>query len=381
VGRTARRSFTLDVVQPGLEKLRALAPALLTFVAARLVVLLAAMHAHLGFPGSADLARADSFNYLSIAMHGYIVHPCPPQCTPGVGLPWSGNSGWFPLYPFVLAPFAHLHVGTEAGAVVAALCQLATYALLWFGFVRGAPRIKATLLMGLGAVFPGSIYLAGVFPLSMLTMLLLAGFWFLRSDSARGVAASSFLAALTYPLGCPFGPAVFLATRRRGPGAKAALAATFAALLLIVVAQWLMTGRWNAYLLTQKGRGDTGQNPLTPLLQAKASTLSFLHDPTLLSAVPQLQTTLVVLIVIAAVAGAGLTWSSVTARCVLVFVLICWLEPLVLGGTSYYRNQIALFPALILLRRVPAAVIAAFFVIAAPIAYWLAVMYFRGQLN
>jgi hypothetical protein len=358
------------------------APPLLAFLAARLVLLVAAIHAHKGFPGAADLSRADSFNYLSIAAHGYILHPCPPQCVPGMSLPWTGNSGWFPLYPLILAPFAHLHVAQAAGALVAAICQLGTFAVLWFGFIRDCPRVKATLLMSLAAVFPGAVYLAAVFPLSLLTLLFLGGLWFLRDGNVRGVAASAFLATLTYPLGILFGPAAFIGTRRRGAGVTAALAATGAAVALVVGAQTLMTGHWNAYLLAQKGRrGDQGQNPLDPLLSAKASTLSFLHDPTLWSAVPALQTTLVVLIVMAAATGAflsrrsGWTWSA------LALVVLCWLEPLALGGVSLYRTEVALLPAVILLRRIPAAVVAAFVLAAAPISYWIAVLYFRAQLN
>jgi hypothetical protein len=363
-----------------LHAARTLAPPLVTFLVARAVVVAASVHAHKGFPGAADLSRADSFNYLSLAAHGYILHHCPPHCVAGISLPWNGNSGWFPLYPLVLAPFAHLHVGEAAGAVVAALCQLATFAILWFGFVRGCPHGKAVALMALAAVFPGAVYLSAVFPHSMLTMLLLAGLWFVRRENGRGVAGTAFLATLTYPLGALFGPAVFVGTRRMA-GATAAVLATVGALGLFVVAQWSMTGHWDAYRLTEIGRVGLG-NPLRPLLSAKASTLSFLHQPTLWSAVPALQTTLVLLIVAAAVVGAVLSWQSVWARVALTLVLLCWAEPLILGGgIALYRTEVVLLPAVVLLRRVPAPVVAAFAVVAAPIAYWLAVMYFRAQLN
>jgi hypothetical protein len=360
---------------------RTWAPPILTFVVARLVLLVAAVHAHKGFPGAVDLSRADSFNYLSIAAHGYVLHPCPPHCVPGVSLPWTGNSGWFPLYPLILAPFALLHVGAAAGAVVAAVCQLGTFAILWFGFIRGCPRVKAVLLMVLAAVFPGAVYLSAVFPLSLLTLLFLAGLWFLREGNARGVVAVAFLATLTYPLGFLFGPAAFIATRRRGTGTTAAVMATGVALALVVGVQQLMTGHWNAYLLSQSGRGHQAKNPLDPLLDAKASTLSFLHEPTLWSAVPALETTLVLCIVLAAVAGVWPARRSVPAWSALTLVLFCWLEPLVLGGVSLYRTDVALLPAVILLRRLPVAVVAAFVLAAAPIAYWMAVLYFRAQLN
>ncbi len=360
---------------------RTVAPPVVTFLVARAVVVAASVHAHKGFPGAADLSRADSFNYLSVAAHGYILHHCPPHCVAGISLPWNGNSGWFPLYPLVLAPFAHLHVGEAAGAVVAALCQLATLAILWFAFVRGCPRAKAVALMGLAAVFPGAVYLSAVFPLSMLTMLFLAGLWFVRRDNGRRVAATAFLATLTYPLGALYAPAVFVATRRRAPGATLAVLATAGALGVFALAQRLMTGHWDAYRLTEIGRVGL-VNPIRPLLSAKASTLSYLHDPTLWSAIPAVQTTLVLVIVAAAVAGAALSWETVFTRVVLTLVLLCWAEPLILGGgIALYRTEVVLLPAVILLRRIPAPVVTAFVVLAAPIAYWISVLYFRAQLN
>jgi hypothetical protein len=356
---------------------RTIAPPIVTFLGARLLVVAAAVHAHKGYPGAADLSRADSYNYVSIAVHGYILHPCPPRCVSGVSLPWSGNSGWFPLYPLVLAPFVWFGEGEVAGAVVSAVCQLCTFALLWFGFVRSCPRAKAVALMVFAAVFPGTIYLAAVFPLSMLTLVFLGGLLFLRRGNARAVVASAFFATLVYPLGCLYGVATFIAARRRS--GAVAVGATIGALGLLAVAQRLFTGHWNAYLLAQASRGHGLHDPLPTLLSAKSSTLSFLHQQSNIDVVPALQTTLVVIIVTTAVVSAAFSWRSVFDRCVAVLILLCWAEPLVLGGINLYRTDIALLPAVLLFRRLPAPVIAAFVVIAATIAYWMSVLYFQSR--
>jgi hypothetical protein len=89
----------------------------------------------------------------------------------------------------------------------------------------------------------------------------------------------------------------------------------------------------------------------------------------------------VAFIVIAAVVGAALLWRSALDRCLVILVLLCWAEPLVLGGVSQYRTDVALLPAVALLRRLPAPIIAALVVIAAPIAYWMSVLYFQARLD
>jgi hypothetical protein len=83
----------------------------------------------------------DSFNYIAIAQHGYTFYRCPPAPKAPT---WCGTAGWFPAYPLLLrvlgwfgAPLA------EAGAVLAAVLLLATFAVLWncfllkFGWHRG----------------------------------------------------------------------------------------------------------------------------------------------------------------------------------------------------------------------------------------------------
>ena len=59
---------------------------------------------------TAEWVRWDSRNYLSIANHGYTLMSCQ-----GEVFSLCGNSGWFPFYPLLIAPFAA--VGLQAATV------------------------------------------------------------------------------------------------------------------------------------------------------------------------------------------------------------------------------------------------------------------------
>jgi hypothetical protein len=356
----------------------------LAFLAARLVVVAASIHVDLGYPGPADLSRADSFNYLSIAAHGYILHPCPPACVVGVGLPWSGNSGWFPLYPLLIAPFSHLHEGAAAGFAIAALAQLAAFVVLWRAFLQDLPYRRSLPVLALVAVFPGAMYFAALFPMSLFVLLLLVGLWFLERDRVLGVTAVAFLAAATYPIGWTFAVVAAVTFRRRLRAAALPLLAAGSAILGVVVAQQVMTGHWNAYLLSQSGRGHGINNPWPTLTFAKAVVLSDLHHPSRHDLAQYPQTALVVVVVL--VTAAALLWQLSRKRLQTIdaaaagLVGLLWLTPLVVGGVSLYRTDAAILPAVILIRRLPGGVAAVLAVVAAPIAYWIDISFFQYLL-
>jgi hypothetical protein len=370
----------------GSPAVRAWVPPTAAFVVARAVVFAASLHTGLGWPGAADLSRADSFNYLSIAAHGYVLHPCPPACVSGVDLPWSGNSGWFPLFSILVAPFSHVGVGPTAGAVMAAVFEFASFALLWFGFLREIPRSRSLSLLALACVFPGAIYYAAVFPISLFVALVIVGLIFIRRRQLPAVTAVAFLVASAHPTGWVFAATAAWAFRSKLRWAMLPLAAAAAAVALIFAAQWEMTGHWNAYLLSEKGRGDNGtNNPLHALSFAKAATLSYLHDPSRYDLVQYVQTMLVLVLVLVALAAfvvtrVGSNRAFDGSPAVAVFVGLAWLAPLVIGGASLYRTDATLLPALILVRRVPPFATVALCVAAAPIAYLLDVRFFQGLL-
>jgi hypothetical protein len=354
------------------------------FIVARTIVVAASVHAGLGWPGAADLSRADSFNYLSIAAHGYILHPCPPRCVAGVSLPWSGNSGWFPLFPILIAPFSHLGVGMGAGAVLAACFEFGLFAILWFGFLDDMPWSRSVPLLLLACVFPGSIYYAGVFPVSLLVALVFAGLVFVRRRQIRAVTVVAFLLAVTHPTGWVFAVPAAWAFRADIRSAVRPVVAGVVGVAAVFAAQWRMTGHWNAYLLSEKGRGENGTDPLHALSFAKAATLSFFRDPSRYDLVQYVQTTLVAVIVL--VALALFIFERFSSRggpdigSTAVFVAVAWLLPLSLGGVSLYRTDAILLPALILIRRLPTVGVVLLIAAAAPVAYLMDVRFFQGLL-
>jgi hypothetical protein len=352
------------------------------FLLARAVVVAASLHAGTGWPSAADLSRADSFNYLSIAAHGYVLHPCPPACVPGVGLPWSGNAGWFPLYPLLLAPFSHLDEGAHAGVVVSGAFQLAAYALLWFVWLRREPLRRSLPVLALAAVFPGSVYYAAVFPMSLYVTVLLAGLLALGRGRISQATASSFFSALAYPTGWLLSVASALRFRHRPRSAVAPLVAAGLALAALVGAQWWMTDRWNAYFLSQSGRGHGVGNPLSALHFAETATVSFLHDPSrhdLTQYVQEILAAAIVVLTVVALAAARAQRRPGDLETTLLVVGM-WLLPLTVGGLSLYRMDAALLPSLILLRRLPPFVTVAVAVACAPVAFLMDVLFFQGTL-
>jgi hypothetical protein len=363
-----------------------------TFLAARSVVFAASWHAGTGWPGSRDLSRADSFNYLSIASHGYILHRCPPACVPGVGLPWSGNSGWFPLYPLLIAPFSHVGLASTAGIVLAAVFQFAAISVLWFGFLIALPKSRSLPLLALTAVFPGSIYYAAIFPMSLFALLLLSGLVFIGRRNVGAVSVIAFLAAATHPSGWAFAACAAWSFRSRLTSALLPCVSAAAAVASMVVAQWLMTGHWNAYSLSEKGRGLGINDPLNPLRFAKSVTLSFVKapsfftDPSRQVLVQYIQTILVLFVVVAALGAVAARLAFGRSRlnaqdsAGAVLVSLLWVAPLVLGGVSLYRLDSALLPSIILLRYLPRFGALPLVLAAAPVAFLMDVVFFRGLL-
>jgi hypothetical protein len=303
-----------------------------------------------------------------------------------VNLPWSGNSGWFPLYPLLVSPFSHIALGPTAGALLAAVFQLAALALLWFRFLSDLPRARSRPLLALAAVFPGSIYYAAVFPMSLFVTLLLSGLVFIRRRNVGAVSVIAFFAAATHPSGWAFAACAAWSFRRNLRNALKPIISAVSAVVLMVIAQWWMTGHWNAYSLTEKGRGLGINNPLHALSFAKTATLSFLRDPSRQDLMQYVQTIVVLIVVVLALGAFALARANDRSRlgaeesATAVLVLLLWITPLTLGGVSLYRLDSALLPSIILLRHLPRFAAAPLLVAAAPVALLMDVLFFRGLL-
>jgi hypothetical protein len=126
--------------------------------------------------------------------------------------------------------------------------------------------------------------------------------------------------------------------------------------------------------------GHDWQSPLVPLRQAKEESLSYLHDPGRIELVPSVQMMIVAGLVAAACVGWALSRRP-AGLVVLAFVVPCWILPLLLSDSSNYRNDAALVPALLLTRRLPAALQLLLLAAVAAPAFLLATLFFQHRLT
>jgi hypothetical protein len=357
-------------------------PPLVSFAIARIVVWGASASVGLGWPDARDLTRRDSNLYLSIAHHGYTLFPCD-----RVG-GWCGNAGWLPGYPLLVAlPFHLGSSGPVAGAVLSAVLQLATLVLLWRRLVARTTDLVVPLLALLAAaVFPGVVYQAAVFPMSLLATFVLAGLA-LENRHRYLAAACCLFAATTHPLGVALSIALAVAAAlpratRDMRRAGMYLGSGTAGVAGVAVAQWIAVGHLNAYLLVQRHYDHSGTSPFGTFRLAKESTLTFLRDPNRLDLVPQVQLVVVAIFVVAVVIATILNRHRLVDGdlALAVFTVCAWVAPLLLGGVSLYRSDAALLPALALARRLPRVMIASFVVVATPLAFEISRLFFTGVL-
>ena len=342
----------------------------------------------------------DADQYLSIAEHGYRASA---QCNVALTFPSCGNLTWFPGYPGVTRVLASTHIGYPAAALaVAWICWYLTLLMVW---VLSAERAEKTTRGGtsrriaclaLAAVFPGQVYFAALFPVSLLTFTMLLCIWLAtRSTLATratlvrtGVAG--VVAGLAYPLACAAAPALVVsAFVTRGRQARITMltgaAAVVAGFALVLAYAQLRVGMWNAYFVTERHEyGVKAHNPLT-LLDARYR--QFLHPSSSWFRIVTQQGALATLLVVVAIAvtvpalARARRSADATDLALLGTACVAWLVPYVgAGGLSIYRSEACLIVLVPLLRRLPIWEIAALAGAAAAIAYDMAPLFFSNAL-
>lgn len=319
-------------------------------------------------------ARWDSGYYLDIAAAGYqpLRHCWPETHYPATA--WCGNAGWFPGFPWAVGALAHLGVPLPlAGFLVPLAAQLACIWLLW-PWLGGS--VGALLL---AAFFPGNVYLAAAFPVS----LFLLGAMLLLRGCAEGrpllAVLGGALAAVSYPTGVLLAAiALAFAAWQRSRAALWAAAGAAAGFLCVLAVFQIQAGAWDAYFRIQAHYGykagffaDALFARLKPLVNPRyrdakgfASALQTLLCVALM--------VLVVLRAFRAGAREGL---------VALYAAVFWLAPLTLGGSlSLYRAEALLLPAAALLPDAPRPVRAGFAAAAVAVSIPMAVLFFRGIL-
>ena|GEM_PF-1052837 len=348
----------------------------------------------------------DADQYLSIAEHGYRASA---QCRTTPAFPNCGNVTWFPGYPGVVRVLASTHVGYPAAALIIAwICWYLTLLMVWVLSARGADRAdradmatrggtaRRVACLALAAVFPGQVYFAALFPISLLTFALLLCVWLATRTSlaTRATAVRTgvvgVVAGLTYPLALAAAPALVVgAVMTRSRHARITMVTGAAAIgagfgLVLVYAQ-LRIGLWNAYFITEKAEyGVKAHNPLTLLdrryRQFMQPPSSWFRITTQQGALATLLVALALAVTVPALIRARRK-ADLTDLVLLTTAFSAWLIPYIAaGGLSIYRSEACLIVLVPLLRRLPLWEIAALVCAAGVVAFHMAPLFFSNAL-
>jgi hypothetical protein len=318
-------------------------------------------------------ARRDSFQYLSIARFGYVMHfnchRAPHGALAHVHV--CGNVTWFAGLPLLMRAVSVTGISLlAAGLIITWLGWYLTLLMVWLlsdPASRGQKTRWGTaarwLCLLLAAFFPGQIYFAGIFPISVAAFGVLACCYWSALVPNRALAATAgviagsfYLAAVAVIPGLAIA-AVMTKDRKvraamcwAGGGVAAGVAAVLAYAQVAV-------GHWNAYFITEHAEYFVGTHD--PLLEIVKRYKHFvpLPAPAAHRAVAE-QAFLVVLLLALALAGflacvsAGLQATDVILA---VTTVVVWLIPYVGGGRlAVYRAEALLVVLVPLLRRLPA---------------------------
>jgi hypothetical protein len=340
----------------------------------------------------------DADQYLSIAEHGYRASA---QCHITPAFPFCGNVTWFPGYPGLIRVLAATHVGYPAAALVIAwICWYLTLLMVWVlsadRAIRGGTA-RGVACLALAAVFPGQVYFAALFPISLVTFAVLLCIWLAtrtsRASQTTTVVRTSIagvVAGLAYPLAFAAVPALIvgaLVTRsrqRRTVMLSGAVAVVTGFGLVLAYAQ-LRVGMWNAYFITEQHEYGVGaHNPLTLLMaryhQHVHPLSSWFRTVTEQGALATLLVAVAIVVTLPALVRARRA-ANLTDLALLGTACIAWLIPYVgAGGLSIYRSEACLIVLVPVMRRLPVWAIAAAACAAAVVAFNMAPLFFSNAL-
>ena len=360
--------------------------------------------------------RWDTGQYLGIARHGYnAAWHCPAQVLPR-GLPpgnyLCGKIGWFPGYPYAMRGLSTITaLPLEAtGLALAWVCWYLVLVIMWRLLADARSSTSRWMCLLIAAFFPGQIYFAALFPISMCIAGILGCLYFALLTSRPVLAwagfAVGFVAAYSYITAIVLAPTLLIVGllvvrgRRRFqfiiPAAGAA--AGFGAVLLTMQ---IAVGIWNAYFISAKKFNvgahsplDTLINRLRPLWTSQASpVLNYKAAQTLLTL------SFVGLVCLVTIVGAVRGRDAPEARKPdsptaivsrisafdLTFVLMAvgvWLVPYIAGGSaSTYRSEAFVVVCVPLLRRLPVWLLVVPLGAAVWVAWSMAPYFFNGALE
>ncbi|HEY5050109.1 MAG TPA: hypothetical protein VII50_04355 [Acidothermaceae bacterium] len=339
----------------------------------------------------------DAGQYLSIAKHGYRAST---HCNIAPTVHLCGNITWFPGYSGLIRLLVSAHIGYLAAALaIAWICWYLTLLMVW---VLSAERnrggtSRGVACLALAAVFPGQVYFAALFPISLATFAVLLCIWLAtrtsfatRRATAVRTSIAGIVAGLAYPLAFAAAPAlVVTAAMARTRKARTAMligaAAIVAGYALVLGYAQVTVGKWDAYFISEREEyGVRAHNPLV-LLTSRYHQLVHPSSSTWRTITQQgaLATLLVVVAIVVTVPVLirARRAADLTDIALLVTACIAWLVPYVgAGALSIYRSEACLIVLVPLLRRLPVWVIAIAACAAAVIAFNMAPLFFSNAL-
>jgi hypothetical protein len=376
---------------PIVRRLRArdLGPPALAFLGATVVLLLAAAAAKARFFTSVTWTRWDAGIYLSIAKQGYGIGPCPPSVLPVGSV--CGNAGWFPGYPALLAPLNTLGLPLVlTGVTVSWLFDFGVLVLLWNGFLRGVQSRIRYVSLTFAAFVPGGVYARAAYPLSMTAFFMLLCLLLLRHRHWLWAGVAGGLASFCYPTAIVIAPLVLAwvllderdsRLSRRLPTALAAGALAGLGLVATFVVAEVELGHWNAYFLVQAPFKHGFHMPLSilwPMLRGPFAGVKSVHG---IWDAEAILSTLVSLVLLVGIGMKALARSASRFDLLLLaLVLVLWLAPLTQADVSYWRGDVLLLPAALLLPKLPDWLAVTLAGAAVAVFPFLALFFFNGTL-
>ena len=225
-------------------------------------------------------ARYDSGHYLKIAQSGYYAVVCPKSSLrptlPPNHLYMCGNAGWFPGYPGAMRGLSKL-TGLSlpiAGLIIAWACWFVVLILMWQLLANARSRPTRWVCLLIAAFFPGEVYFAALFPISLCIAGLLGCLYAALRGSRLALAGVAFVsgavAAYSYLTPMAVVPALLVTGLLAVRGRDRLRVLIAACGILVGFGAFLLTmrqatGRWNMYFLSAQHYGVGVHSPLTTL--------------------------------------------------------------------------------------------------------------------
>lgn len=371
-------------------------PPLVAFICGLLLIASREPHGFASVVDPATFTRWDSGQYIAIAGHGYFIRP---HCINGhyaAGPHACGDLAWFAGYPLVMRALSVTGIGLDyAGLIVAWVFWYLALLMIWLltkpaarssARRSGTPAQWACVLIA--AVFPGQIYFAAVFPLSMACFGMLACcYWSARNPDWRLAAVAGLVAGSAYLSAVAVIPGLFaaaVATRRREARTAMCLGAAGAAAGVAGVLAYAQAavGGWDEYFTSESaGYGVGEHNPLATL-SARFSSFQAMGSGGHRAIAEQ--GILVALLLALALAGfaASARQGVQAVDVVLVIAAVAgWLIPYIAGGhLSVYRDEAIMVVLVPALRHLPAWSLVVPLLAATWVAAGMAALFFSNVL-